>query len=133
MNSIGGCIYFDENRMIILIIDEKERIMMNRKIALILAGLLAANVAIAAPGEPQAAPQSSVATCVAAVAENADYAEATVVKHNVETEERRVSGHKMSIRTTVLDERDTVIREYASFCAIDNDDEIRRFRIRQAD
>ncbi len=107
--------------------------MMNRKIALILAGLLAANVAAAAPGDPEAAPQSSVATCVAAVAENADYADASIVKHNVETEERRVSGHKMNIRTIVLDEGETVIREYASFCAIDDDDEIRRFRIRQAD
>ena len=133
MNDIEECIFFDHNRTDVLIIDEKERTMMNRKIALILAGLLAANVAAAALGDPEAAPQSSVATCVAAVAENADYAEATLVKHDVYTEERRVSGHKMNIRTIVLDEGDTVIREYASFCAIDNDDEIRRFRIRQTD
>ena len=107
--------------------------MSNRKIALTLAGLLAANVAFAVPGFSSEAPQSSVDTCVAAVAENADYADAASIMHNVETEERRVSGHKMNIRTIVFGEGDTVIREYASRCAINDHDEIKRFRIRQTD
>ena len=51
--------------------------------------------------------------------------------HDVQTEERRVSGHKMSIRTIVYGDGDTIIREYASHCAIDDHEEIRQFKIRQ--
>lgn len=105
--------------------------MMNRKIALSLAGLLATNVAFAVPDFSAEAPQSSVDTCVAAVDKNADFANASTVVHNVETEERRVSGHKMAIHTVVLDDSETVIREYASNCSINGQDEIKRFKIRQ--
>ncbi len=107
--------------------------MLYRKIAtpLAVAGLLAANVAFALPGFSSEAPQRSVEACVAEVDANADYVEARSIVHNVETRERRVSGHKMSIRTIVVGEGDTVIREYAALCAIDDDEEIRHFRIRQ--
>ena len=105
--------------------------MLNRKIALTLTGLLAANVAFALPGFSSDAPQSSVDTCVAAVAESADYANAHTVTHDVATKERRVSGHKMSIHTIVYGEGETVIREYASACAVNDNDEIQRFKIRQ--
>ena len=107
--------------------------MLNRKIAvsLGLAGMLAANVALAVPGFSEEAPRSSVEACVAEVAANADYATARSVLHDVQTEERRVSGHKMSIRTIVYGEGETVIREYASHCAIDGQEHIRQFKIRQ--
>ena len=108
--------------------------MMNRKIALSLTmvGLLAANVAFAIPGFTTDAPKSSVETCVAEVAGNANFNDAATVVHNVLTEDRRVSGHKMSIRTIVLaDDGKTVIREYASNCAINGHDEVQRFTIRQ--
>ena len=107
--------------------------MMNRKIALTLAGLLAANAAAAVPAFSDDAPQSSVDTCIAAVARNADYVDASSVIHNVETRERRVSGFRMSIRTIVYGEGETVIREYAAKCAIDDRDEIKRFRMHQTD
>jgi hypothetical protein len=105
--------------------------MLNRKIALTLTGLLAANVAFALPGFTDEAPKSSVDTCVAAVDESADFANARTVLHNVETEERRISGHKMAIRTIVFGEGETVIREYASSCSVNDQDEIKRFKIRQ--
>jgi len=107
--------------------------MLNRKttMSLTLIGLFMANVAFALPGFSTEAPRTSVDTCVAAVDAQADYADALSVIHNVETEERRVSGHKMSIRTIVYGEGDTVIREYASHCAINDQEQIRRFRIRQ--
>ena len=89
-----------------------------------------ANVPFALPGFSAQAPRSSVDACVAAVDAQADYAAAQSVIHNVQTEERRVSGHKMSIRTIVFGEGETVIREYASHCAIDDQEQIRRFRIR---
>ncbi|MDJ0792784.1 MAG: hypothetical protein QNI98_00980 [Woeseiaceae bacterium] len=100
--------------------------------AFTLIGLFAANVAMALPGFDEEAPQSSVDTCVAAVDAQADYNESAKVLHNVETSKRRVSGHIMSIQTLVYgQDGHTLIREYKTNCAINDDDEIKRFRIRQ--
>lgn len=108
--------------------------MLNRKtvMTLTLIGLFAANVAFALPGFTAEAPQSSVDTCIAEVAGNADYINAKSVVHNVESEDRRVSGHKISIKTILYaEDGKTVIREYASTCAINGQDEIQRFKIRR--
>ncbi len=101
-------------------------------VSLALIGLFAVNIALAMPGFPTDAPQASIDTCVAAVKENLDLSEAGSVIYNVETEDRRVSGHKMSIQTLVYAEDDsTLIREYAANCAINDSAEIKRFHIRQ--
>lgn len=108
--------------------------MMNRKIAvsLTLVALFAANVAFAVPGFTTDAPQRSVDTCIAQVGTAADYEAGASVVHDVETSDRRVSGHKMRIRTMVLAEDGaTVIREYFTSCAINDQNEIQRFKIRQ--
>ena len=106
--------------------------MLNRKTAISLAitGLLAANVAFALPGAE--ARQSQVDACVASVAENADYTDASKVRHEVETENTGVSRHEMSIHTLVIG-RDgrKIIRAYSADCLVDGDDEVRRFRIRE--
>ena len=97
-----------------------------------LIGLFAANIAMALPGFDEEAPQRSVDTCVAAVDAQADYDDGARVLHNVETTKRRVSGHIMSIQTLVYGEDgDTLIREYKTNCAINDDNEIKRFRLRQ--
>ena len=108
--------------------------MFNKKIAasLTIAGLLAANAAFALPEFTSDAPKTSVDTCIAVIAHNADYADAKSVRHDVVTEERRISGHRISIRTIVYGEGDAVFREYASSCAIDGKEDIKRFRIRRA-
>ena len=101
-------------------------------VSVALASLFAANVAFALPGFTKDAPQSSVDTCLAEVSANANYENGTTVYHNVETEERRTSGHKMSIQTLVYgNDGETVLREYAAHCAINDKDEINRFTIRQ--
>ena len=108
--------------------------MINRiaAISLTLTGLFVANVALAVPGFSTEASPSSVDACLAQVADNADYANARSIVHNVETEDRRVSGHKMSIQTIMYaEDGSTVIREYASTCAINGQDEVQRFKIRQ--
>ena len=52
--------------------------------------------------------------------------------HNVETEDRRVSGYKLRIQTLVYGaEGDSPIREYAAACAINDLAQIKRFQIRQ--
>ena len=108
--------------------------MMNRKTALslTLVGLFATNVAFAIPGFSTDAPQNSIDTCVAEVASYADFSDAESVVHNVKTQDRRVSGHKLRIQTLVLGaDGDTVLREYAAACAITDLAQIRRFQIRQ--
>ena len=107
---------------------------MNTKIALSLTliGLLAADLAFAIPEFGEEAPQSSVDICVAEVANTADYTGASKVLHNVASKPRSVSGYKVSIRTIVYGEDDgTIIREYASNCAINRLEQVHNFRIRQ--
>lgn len=109
--------------------------MMNRKtaVSLTLIGLLAANIAFAVPGFSTDAPQRGVETCLAEVGNNADLSNGTsVFFHDVKTEDRRISGHTMRIRTYVYGiDGETIIREYATSCAINGQDQIKRFRIRQ--
>ena len=99
-----------------------------------LIGLFVASAAMALPEFDEEAPQSSVDTCIAAVDAEANYEAGTKVRHHVETIKRRVSGHIMSIQTLVYGEDgETLIREYKTNCAINDHDEIKRFRIRQKD
>ena len=100
-------------------------------ISLTLIGLFAANVAFALPEFTKEAPQSSIDTCVAEVDSFAFLEDAKSVIHNVETKERRVSGHKMHIQTLVYGDGEELIREYAANCSINGKDEILRFRIHQ--
>ena len=107
--------------------------MMNRKtaVSLTLVGLFAANIAFALPEFEKEAPQTSIDSCVAQVDSYANLEDAKAVIHNVETKERRVSGHNMHIQTLVYGDSEDVIREYTSSCSINGQDEILRFRIHQ--
>lgn len=110
--------------------------MFNRKIAvsLTLIGLFAANVAFALPDFGTEAPQRSVDACIAEIDSNADFTNAASVVHNVQTNDRQVSGHKLRIQTLVYSEDgETAIREYAAICAINGQSQIKRFKIRQRD
>lgn len=101
-------------------------------VSITLVGLFVANAAFALPVVTKDAPRSSVDTCIAEVSENANYENGSTVYHDVETEERRVPGHKMSIQTLVYgSDGETVIRAYATHCVINDKDEIKRFEIRQ--
>jgi hypothetical protein len=107
---------------------------MNRKtvISLSLLTLFAANIALAQPGLDMEAPKSSIETCVAEVAKNADFSNASAVMHNVDSKPRSVSGYKVHIMTTVYGEdAGAVLRRYVSSCAITKQDEIRYFATRQ--
>jgi hypothetical protein len=107
--------------------------MKNQKIliSLTLIGLFAVNVASALPEFTKDAPQSSIDSCIAEVDSFAILDDATGVVHNVETRERRVSGHRMHIQTLVYGEGEELIREYAANCSINGQEEILRFRIHQ--
>lgn len=104
----------------------------NTAAGLTLIGLFVANTADALTDFVEDAPQSSIDTCLAEVKTNADFAEAGLVKYNVETRERQVSGHTMRIATLVYDAAgEHLMREYAATCAIDDRDEIQYFKFRQ--
>jgi hypothetical protein len=96
---------------------------------LALAGLFVINVALASPPIATEAPQSSLDTCLAEVTANADYVGASNVQHFVESKPRSVSGFTVSIKTLVYEGED-VLHEYAARCAIDRQDHIRYFRMR---
>lgn len=98
-------------------------------ISLTLSGLMATNVATGTLYIDDEAPRSSLDTCLAEVSANADYVGATNVMHYVESKPRSVSGYTVSIKTLVYD-GETVIHEYAARCAIDRQDDIRFFRMR---
>ena len=104
---------------------------MNRKtlIALVLSGLFAASLALAAPYPVEEAPQRRLDACIAEVSNNADYEGASGVTHLVESKPRSISGFTVRIKTEVYD-GESIIREYRSNCAINRLDQIRYFRIR---
>ena len=83
---------------------------------------------------PKEAPQSAIDFCVTQIAAHANYNDATRVRHNVETRQRRAVGHELRIDTRVFgDTGDELIREYATVCAVGNSRRPLTFRIKEVD
>ena len=61
--------------------------------------------------------QNEIDACVAAVYETADLRDARRVRHDVESEQRRSRGHKLTIDTRVYGE-DGMLREYRAVCVV---------------
>ena len=100
--------------------------------SLAIVGLVISSNAAALPGFYEQAPASSVQICVAQIGEQANYADAGRVRHEVDSKERRVNGHTIAIDTTVFSASgDEVIREYATVCVVTDDTEMKRFKIRE--
>ena len=101
-------------------------------IPLAIVGLVFSASAFAMPAFVKPVPMSSVEQCVVQIGEQANYENAGHVRHEVESEERRVGGHKMIIKTIVFGaDGDEVIREYATVCAISAKSETKKFKIRE--
>ena len=101
-------------------------------ISLAIAGLVASSSAFALPIIPEQVPESSVKQCVALIGEQANYDNAGRVRHVVDSKERRVSGHKMKIDTTVFGvDGSEVIREYVTVCSVSDDAITRHFKIKE--
>ena len=96
-------------------------------LALLTAPALSAN---AATKYEQAEIEKEVASCVAEVADHADYRDAGQIRHEIEVTDRRTIGHKLNIRTSVYSETgERVIREYATRCIVYRDNKPVRFEI----
>ena len=101
-------------------------------ISLAIAGLIISSSAFAQTGNLEQPPESSIKQCVAEIGEQANYNKASRVRHVVDFKERRVSGHKFYIDTTVFGiDGSEVIREYATVCAISDEAETKRFKIKE--
>ena len=100
--------------------------------SLAVVALVVSGSAFALPGFSEQAPESSVKLCITQIGEQADYENAGRVRHEVDSKERRVSGHTIKIGTTVFGaDGNEVIREYATVCAISDGAEIKRFNIKE--
>ncbi len=100
--------------------------------SLAVAGLLFSGSASALPGTTEIAPESTISLCVSQIGERANYEGAGRVRHDIESKKRRVTGHKLSIKTTVFDiEDDAAIREYMTVCAVSGRSETIKFSFRE--
>ena len=100
--------------------------------SLAIAGFVMSTSAFALPGFSEQAPASSVQQCVAQIGEEANYENAGRVRHEVDSKERRAGGHTITINTTVFGvDGDEVIREYATVCAVSDNSETKRFKIKE--
>ncbi len=96
------------------------------------AGLFLSSSVLAIPGFTEDAPQSTIDVCVAQIAVQANYENAGLVRHYVESRQRRFSGHILKINTTVYGvDGEEVIREYATTCAVNDHQETKLFKIRE--
>lgn len=96
-------------------------------------GLVSSAVAQADALFPRIAPQSTVDLCVTEIAGHADYAGATLVRHDVESKERRSIGHELRIDTSVYDDEQVLIRRYATTCAVGHSQRPLTFRIKEVE
>jgi hypothetical protein len=100
--------------------------------SLAIAGLVISSGAIAQLADLEAPTESSIKQCVAEIGEQANYIDASRVRHVVDFKERRYSGHSFYIDTTVFgSDGSEVIREYATVCAVSDEAVTKRFKIKE--
>jgi hypothetical protein len=101
-------------------------------VSLAVVGLVVSGSVFAMPEFVKQVPMSSVEQCVMQIGEQANYEKAGHVRHDVDWEERRAGGHTMTIKTIVFGaDGIEVIREYATLCAVSNNSETKKFKIRE--
>ena len=80
----------------------------------------------------EVAPARSIESCVAAIGGHADYSDASRVRHELETTDRRSLAYRLKFSTKVYGESgDEVIREYATKCVVYGGDKPVFFEIRE--
>jgi hypothetical protein len=63
--------------------------------------------------------QTEINSCVAAVADHANYSDASRVRHDIVNVKERTVGYKLTIQTSIFTENnDVAIREYATSCVV---------------
>lgn len=99
-------------------------------VSLAAVGLVVTAYAWAMPSFSEQAPNSSIQLCVEQIAEQANYAGANRVRHNVDYKERRINGHKIYVETIVFAaENGEVMREYRTICSMSDASETLRIAV----
>lgn len=95
--------------------------------------ILLAGQASAAKGSWQEI-ESEINSCVSAIAEQANYDDATRVRHTVVGVKERTVGYKLTIETSIYsDNGDVAIREYATSCVVNGNNVPMKFSISESD
>jgi hypothetical protein len=77
---------------------------------------------------------TEISSCVAAVADHANYNDATKVRHAVVAVKERTVGYKLTIETALYNEEsDAAIREYATSCVVNGSNAPAQFSISETD
>jgi hypothetical protein len=77
---------------------------------------------------------TEITSCVAAVAEHANYSDATKVRHAIVSVKERTVGYKLTIETSLYNEAsDAAIREYATSCVVHGSNVPMKFTISETD
>lgn len=102
-------------------------------------GFLGVAMLLSMSGQASAAQQewteidAEVRSCVAAVAEHANYDDATRVKHAVVGVKERTVGYKLTIETSLYDDNGEIaIREYATSCIVNGNNAPLQFAISES-
>ena len=105
--------------------------LVNRQSLAIAALMLMAGQATAAQQEWTEI-DAEINSCVAAVAEHANYNDATRVRHAVVGVKERTVGYKLTIETSLYNESsELAIREYATSCVINGNNAPMKFSINE--
>ena len=92
-----------------------------------------AGLASAAEGSWQEI-ETEINSCVSAIAGQANYDDATHVRHDVVGVKERTVGYKLTIETSIYsDTGDAAIREYATSCVVNGDNAPMKFSISESD
>ena len=78
--------------------------------------------------------ETEINACVAAIADHANYDDATHVRHDVVGVKERTVGYKLTIETSIYsDTDDAAIREYATSCVVNGNNAPMKFSITETD
>ena len=99
-------------------------------------GILSAAALIVLSGSASAAQnewteiQAEIDSCVAVVADHADYTDASRVRHEIVSVKERTVGYKLTIETSIYaNTDDAAIREYATSCVVNGNNPPMQFSI----
>jgi len=78
--------------------------------------------------------ETEINSCVSAIAGQANYDDATRVRHTVVDVKERTVGYKLTIETSIYsDNGDSAIREYATSCVVNGNNAPMKFSISEID
>ncbi len=78
--------------------------------------------------------ETEINSCVAAIADHANYDDATYVRHAVVDVKERTVGYKLTIQTSIYAIRgDAAIREYATSCVVNGHNSPMQFSISETE